>query len=698
MKSVEELEQELNQLKNRVAYIEDYLVKTTNPSVQVRPIERVVASAERQYDMTAPVESGYGTSPLPSPTANWEPVPQHKKPVLREEVIGKNVMGVLASILIFIGLCSLGALVYASLTDIMKSGIVHLISFGIMGVGLWRVGKKKNAFSLSLSAIGLSSVYISIMIDAWLGIIDPVFMGVLLVAWGLLNTAIAFKYKSSLFSVISYIGFNMGVYLGVLDFCDTASIVLFLFIFQSIYGVVLLYKRYWESDTFKNVMSFIVLVTQLLYFWTASSEKLAFEYALIYYFLGVAFLIYSTYMYYERSKGVGFSAYLACGLVMMFSVNFVLAASYRNDSCWIYMFTGVLLYASSIVMGYFKISGTQVYDYIVGLFAIYYVFDVWSDWSNDGTPEQLCMSLMLFGAIAFAYFLLKDIHYKHVGIAVCISSLYCLTCPDKFGLAWAFLLLVIYGGLFAVHAYMSVSDNSAICKALMFGVLWYMLFRFVGALSYVFSLSTEVRECGWIFISVALLAAMSLSGYCTKYSSVQELCSHRDISKLDGSFYVYVVSSYFILVSLLIYMADVEEVPYMLLYTMLSMVLCCMNSTLIYKKLTSSSGYILGIQYTVYVYALLQIWTGKYDIEFVYSLVCLILAVLCILGGFHIKEKSFRIYGLLLSITCVLKLVFIDISYDNSIARVMGYIVGGFICLFIVGVYNKIEQMQRGEE
>lgn len=76
------------------------------------------------------------------------------------------------------------------------------------------------------------------------------------------------------------------------------------------------------------------------------------------------------------------------------------------------------------------------------------------------------------------------------------------------------------------------------------------------------------------------------------------------------------------------------------------------------------------------------------------SLLCLALAAGYIVLGFYRKAKPLRIFGLVLSIASVLKMVTLDVAGSLSLLRVAALVVGGLICLAISFLYYRMEQRQ----
>ena len=100
----------------------------------------------------------------------------------------------------------------------------------------------------------------------------------------------------------------------------------------------------------------------------------------------------------------------------------------------------------------------------------------------------------------------------------------------------------------------------------------------------------------------------------------------------------------------------------------------------------------IGINSTILVNCSCSGLSSKFDFAYIFSIVTMITALICIIVGFVAKAKGLRIYGLVVVMLCIIKLVTIDISGADSVARVLAFIVGGIICFIISGIYNTFEK------
>ena len=124
---------------------------------------------------------------------------------------------------------------------------------------------------------------------------------------------------------------------------------------------------------------------------------------------------------------------------------------------------------------------------------------------------------------------------------------------------------------------------------------------------------------------------------------------------------------------------------------MMSSLLCFIGSRELLSRNSRILEYYVGIKATLFINLVMGAFIDS-DLGYIYSIVCLLIAVASIIWGFREELKSFRLYGLILSLCSVLKLVMIDISYDNSLGRIFSFIASGLLCFLIVWIYNKMSE------
>jgi len=99
-------------------------------------------------------------------------------------------------------------------------------------------------------------------------------------------------------------------------------------------------------------------------------------------------------------------------------------------------------------------------------------------------------------------------------------------------------------------------------------------------------------------------------------------------------------------------------------------------------------GCLLGIAFTTLVLGTIFGLTNWFNEPYVFSIACMATALICVIAGFITNIKPLRLYGLILVIISVLRLVTFDLANVESLMRVIAFIVGGLICFGISALYS----------
>ena len=79
-------------------------------------------------------------------------------------------------------------------------------------------------------------------------------------------------------------------------------------------------------------------------------------------------------------------------------------------------------------------------------------------------------------------------------------------------------------------------------------------------------------------------------------------------------------------------------------------------------------------------------------VSYLVSLAGILLAIAFIVAGFRFKFKGMRLYGLVLTMLCVAKLLFSDIVFDNAFYRPVSFLVAGILLFLISYIYFRLEK------
>lgn len=792
-KGLDVIEQELNQIPiySQEHPIPQPIQPQFTPIEQFTPIQKVPTFREK---IKAKKEQ------IPTPSFDG-----FKSNGDLEANIGKNVMGILASLLIFIGIASFVVFVFQDMSEILKFALMHIFSFGLFGFGLWRVGKNKNGFSLSLSGCGIGAVFISILLSYFYFefLTSQLLLFGLLVGWSAIVLLLSKRYESDIFVIISYIGFYIALLLGAWSDMvlvgDPVNTVAIMLILHSIFIYLIGSKNIPISEVFYKIFPFVSLFGSFIlilnignadyYVWSALQLE-----SIVLVFAMICQMIASLGYIKNLCGNIHLnSALLTVVLLFTIIVNItgfsVLSTNYyrgedteplfhtvleteeeRNRQIMYFDYSddydyelydyyenqGIdIRYAHKNENGLFEIHNDNAVSVFLLLSAIcHLVFIEWLRLKEKyptirniclyGLTGLLAITLStnmfatictLMGTTIFAGLLLwygKDdkamfkmslITYFIGLFAGCTE--YGMSFLDDF--LWVYCIFAVLNLIYLVFAGMQLKKYYNLTNK-----AWYY---FIGLFSILFitnifadylsnttselyrvwyetSLSNKVfiqvpesyyeqdlhrflkYDLTWVinFIILTVVALfVKLSSFCQNWNNVNGLRKSEE-EKLD---FVYNLNNGLNCIVLMLGVGLIHDIaPIGIIQfgiILLSSLLCFIGSRELLSRNKRILEYYVGIKATLFINIVMAAFIDS-DLGYIYSIVCLLIAVASIIWGFREELKSFRLYGLILSLCSVLKLVMIDISYDNSLGRIFSFIGAGLLCFAIVWIYNKMSE------
>ncbi|MBO4365286.1 MAG: hypothetical protein J5804_03220, partial [Eggerthellaceae bacterium] len=146
-----------------------------------------------------------------------------------ESWVGRNALGVVASILVFLGLVFLGITVAPQLSDQMKVAVLFILSGVLTAGGTALSLYKKNGFTSAVMGCGAGSLFISVFIThLYFNMIGDVAAYALVLAWMGLCLALIRKTDSLLLAIVLQLGLAISVCLGYYGSLDASRIALLL--------------------------------------------------------------------------------------------------------------------------------------------------------------------------------------------------------------------------------------------------------------------------------------------------------------------------------------------------------------------------------------------------------------------------------------------------------------------------------------
>lgn len=125
-----------------------------------------------------------------------------------------------------------------------------------------------------------------------------------------------------------------------------------------------------------------------------------------------------------------------------------------------------------------------------------------------------------------------------------------------------------------------------------------------------------------------------------------------------------------------------------ILLTVLSMAWAFWRTPKRLGRFTRWEDVLEGVKLTMLALAAVHGYTDWFASAYALSLICMLTALVCIIAGFVRRTGSLRLYGLVLTMVCVLKLVTWDVAGLETLLRILSLIGGGVICFAISAIYS----------
>ena len=637
--------------------------------------------------------------------------PQNHKPAMSiENIFGKNIMAIAASVLIFISLILFATLILPKLTKEVKFYMTLAASIGITVFGLVKWFKKKdNTFWLALGACGMGAIYITLFIgNVYFEIIGYTALFILLAVWtaGILLLS---KHKKILFEVIGYCGITIAVFFGtsqcflphifevptgnILDINSGKLYVTLAFFLIGTISFMIFGKMDTSSYIISNCSAIICSIPLLItagyyvlrpYKYMSSitamvdSDRLAGKAIPVIIILCVFFAAMIGLNLIKTKKennawiglfGLGYSILLGIGAQLLF---------YNPDyDDKISLIVGIIVYAVLIIIveAYFimkleRQKGVSTYIWI-GCMMVFITYKiVASELINVNVGFLVAAAAMIIYGYVF-----NDVFYKYGGL---VLNIFLLVCFDSNTV----LQLVSFVGLFAlINIFMYVKNSQ---YSLVMKILSYLTFL-IGITETISMVKIDPDNFEWLPTLVLLVV-----GFINALAIKTPYRKNWEINEDDKGFIItgYVVNAIMMSYSLFIMMlAEDTLVHWIIVITAIALFM--INSLSLLKKWDGLGAIYVGIKSTILIITILASFKMTDNIL---SILVFLLSIILISIGFIYKLKGLRIYGLVLSLVCVVKLVMIDISYENTIGHALSFFLSGVLCFVISAIYSYVEK------
>ena len=660
--------------------------------------------------------------PTPPQPTYRPPMPQVNTPKINnnvETVIGKNIIAWCAAVLIFIGLISFGVLVYASVSEGLKIFTLFAISTIITIIGTVLSLKKKNPFTITLTGCGLGSIYISILIThIHFEAINDTTSFALLLVWLVGSLLMAKLINSPAISIIAHIGMAISICVAYIYGLSDDKLLLIL--------------------CYQIISSFVLIGGNLI-----CCKKTYYAGLLVSFGITLVSSI-AMNIYFSNDSAYGYgSAISVVAFLIQFMTSAVLTAIIALDTDEI---------SSSEVKVGLQIANKFIFILSVILNILIPSFAYFDEVMDKGNlrftlPFIICIGIFaIHFIVSFILARCKKIDYSFeiinaVFTTVCtllstLSIAFVLSLQgETVILSFAFIISIV---MFIVYFFTKKKIYNLLGTLYLFSDLVFALIFFSGNMvtkfSFIFALGYFVflmliMACNYLFISDRSKndnVLFKTFCYLTTYLSLIFCFGHSDFD-YSGEFLLMILNILTIIsiavkfgknskgLTLLMHIVEnsllsanfftllavgfsgknfdsAEEA----LFIIISFLAIAVAFARVYEYYTSKQKeglfLFLGIKVTLLILVAIHASTNVFNEQFTFSLILMFIALICIVSGFALKIKSIRLYGLIVTLICVLKLAVIDISGEDTMLRILALIGGGVICFAISALYSYMNK------
>lgn len=660
------------------------------PDVQMAPDAGQLQEPHIQMQTADRPAAVLPQEPLVQPQENQRSHTRSVKSMDLENIIGKSWMGIFASVLIFVSFILFATLLAPFITDTVKMTAMYLVSISFMVFGLIKLKKHHNRLYLAISSCGVGAVYISLFLtNLYFKAMGDIMLYLFILVWAVFVCYLS-RWRDRVFQVIGQSGITIALFFGIILCVDTQDTARFLLLglFFTVTAAVFYvssYSREFHKNIVNNIFNAINLFQVLTGFCMMdaprlfSGEKLSGGWTT--YFIEITGLVILLFLLLQfilfllcglKENNTGFGLFMNVNTILTMFLVFRMTYGAENSlRGLLYLGIGFLLLA--VIERKFanrKDDGKILMQlFVLPLFVL-------SVYMIDFFQDHIGVSLIMILFIWLGY-RQNDAVYKYGSLVM--AAVYCFS-DMKYPLEYLCLGLLFFA-VFAVFMYLKKEQYHISYKlcAYFIGLLFVSigLYKLFDGADINHDVSRTV-----IFTVVALLNILaSKSIFIRNFQTMQteEICAGatRITNGLFMAYSLYVVT-------------DTDNDICHFILVLLAVVLFMANTkNLLERHKGMWPGIYIGIKLTVLVITILY----SYDtVNYVISISVFVFAIVSIIVGFKFNFKSFRIYGLILSLLSVAKLILVDISYDNTLGHALSFFVCGILCFVISMIYHLIDK------
>lgn len=672
---ISELQQQVEALQNAVGIEKTVSVEKTTSIEESVAVENPVVADEPMA-----VEK-----PVVTPSVDDADIEENEEESVSgiEGKLGKKVMSILASVLVFCSLILFGNLIQPYLTPEIKTALMFVVSIAFAVVGIWKMGDGTNRYSTLFTAFagcGVGAVYISSLVSRFvLGTFNDITLLCVIAAW-IAVVLVLVKIKSGIFTYICYAGILIATGLAVLNWhTNIIGIVVYIAAIGALFALNFsseLKKVWWLT------LQYPVVCYAMLYAYKDNITYIYILYALIFIPLVAQILYYKVKAHEE-----------------IFTVVNVL------------LYGGVLLAIKLYLFVYYEESAT-VYasDFVFALSGVVILALLYKYIHTESNIVFILPFLVLAYVLSqFSYCEFYTQYIRYAAFFVPILILGCLSMNSVIryaGYAFLFIYINAYPTALGFYVSMAVYAVALVCM-----ILWvsknykaadkYILTALLFFFLWMLSVNGDWDFCYYFVMFGAVSLCINLPWYRRNLLTGEEESTSCKIGYISNELLVFwgILSINDPLGCFMPLACGGPETTQpsftvsVAILALMTLALACFNIKSLYATYGEEHEKELSIYTSVKLSLFaLVVLERLHSASYVISLVGIVLAIAFICVGFYYRLKGFRLYGLVLCLICVAKLLLVDVTYNSSVMRPVGYLAAGILCYFISWIYSKLEK------
>ena len=584
---------------------------------------------------------------------NFEPAQNENHADSFEFKIGAGIFSMVGAVFVLAAFVIFG---FNFLEGVWQGVCLYVASLALILLSELLIKRLNERFSQVITGIGISCLYISTVINYMvLKNINGIAASVITLVIALFSILLGRKKDAVFIRVISFLGYYI-CFLPIREFESSLS----LLVMTGLLLIINIVSVFFPNQKNAGVISAVHLIAHTVFTGVATGLLLVRDMEILYIALfAVASLIIVNLIYFRHKEKDEFYLKLIFSIALGFMAVFLVSIGcfehgIEEETLLLFnkLLTEVMAIAISVV--FFILWGTDERKWIQYYFtaAIVVLFNGFSDYRLETT----------IGIIAI--FVLTRLLYK-------VKDLEVLDC--------ILTIIMVLQGLY-------------MCKT------WYVIpFAAVLLLS-----AFVIKRCA-VFHEIVLSVGFVV-GLCCQFDGNWTLPAC-----------VGILFFFFLLFNHLPWLKEVKQLPYNITNISLAGVLCLCTvfcDQYYYNAITMVIGAVMIIvafraRYGLAVpkkYLLLagflvyMIFTSHFETSVIVSILLMVVAIGCVAAGFLLKDKVYRICGLVMAILVCVKLVVYDFGELESLPKAILFLTVGVIALGISFIYIYLEKREDKEE